>query len=331
MAMDFYNLIFKNLVNLPLVCFLMGIGLAMFKPLMQLPSVIKKTLTPLILFSIGLKGGGPLVEHALTQSSIFFVIIGFLMLWALIQPVISFFILKAFTKIDQVTAAAIAACFGSISVITFVTAISFLDQLQINYQSFIIVAIAVMDVPAIVSGLFLAKDKQALKSDTAPSFLALLKQSLMNKAIVAILLGLAVGGVLLSLGHHKASYHLLSGFKPLLALFLFDMGLSIGSKRKELRSFSWSLSLFGLYMPLIGGFFGLLMSYLLNLDPGTGTLMAVLCASASYIAVPAAMKIALPLAKEALYLPLSLAMAFPFNIVIGIPLYYYIATLILKN
>ena len=107
------------------------------------------------------------------------------------------------------------------------------------------------------------------------------------------------------------------------------MGLLIGRQRKELNQFSWSLGLFGFYMPLIGGAFGIVLSYLFGLNAGTGTLIAVLCASASYIAVPAAVRIAIPEANEAIYLPLSLGIAFPFNVLIGIPIYYILALKIL--
>jgi hypothetical protein len=245
--------------------------------------------------------------------------------------VISFYILKAVTKIDHQTAAAVAACFGSISVVTLITAISFLDQLNISYQSFIIAGIAVMDIPAIMSGLFLANKSDPLTSHKRLPFIQILKSSIMNKAIISIFCGLIVGGFLAIFGQSGISSTALSSFKPLLSVFLLDMGLSVGIQRNDLKSFSIPLSLFGLYMPLIGGFIGLAMSYFIHLDPGTGLLMAVLCASASYIAVPAAMKMALPQAKEALYLPLSLAVAFPFNIIIGIPLYYYIATIVLKR
>jgi uncharacterized protein len=327
--MNFTNLVMQNLINLPLICFLVGVVVAFFSPSLKFPQLLKKLLTISILFSIGLKGGGPLIEHSNSESSTFFIIIGSLVAWAMIQPILSFQLLKIFTKIDKFTAAAIAACFGSISVITFITAVSFLDQLKIGYQSFIIAALAIMDIPAIISGIFIAKNAHDCPKTPKTSFLKLLKDSLMNKAILSIFSGLVCGGLISYFGKPQISDTILNGFKPILSVFLFDMGLSVGIQRKDLKSFSLSLSMFGVYMPLIGGLFGLLLSYFLRLDPGTGTLVAVLCASASYIAVPAAMKVALPQAKEALYLPLSLAMAFPFNIIIGIPLYYYFACILL--
>lgn len=119
-------------------------------------------------------------------------------------------------------------------------------------------------------------------------------------------------------------------FKPVLCLFLLNMGFLIGKQRNSFSQFSWSLTLFGFYMPLIGGVFGIALSYFLGLDRGTGSLIAVLSGSASYIAVPAAMRIAIPEAKEAVYLPLSLGIAFPFNVLIGIPIYYVLALKLLS-
>lgn len=329
--MNFYSLVLQNLINLPLICFLVGVFMAFLIPSIKTPAFLKKILTVFILFSIGLKGGAPLIEHSGSDSKVFTVMLLSLVGWAMFHPFLSFYILKKSTKIDKATAAAIAACFGSISVITFITAVSFLDQLKMSYQGFIIAALAIMDIPAILSGLFIAKNALSTPSEGPKnSFFKLIKDSLMNKAILSILAGLVAGGAFVKFNLDVITDSMLSGFKPALSVFLFEMGLSVGLKRADFKSFSWSLSLFGLYMPVIGGIFGIALSHFIGLDTGTGTLLAVLCASASYIAVPAAMKAALPQAKEALYLPLSLAMAFPFNIVIGIPLYYYLACIFLK-
>jgi hypothetical protein len=249
-----------------------------------------------------------------------------LILWGFLNPLLSFYLLKSFTRVDRVTAAAIAASFGSVSVMTFITATSFLDQLKVDYQGFIIPALAIMEIPAIISGIFLAK---TFDKGSSSSFGKLLRESLINKAIVAMVVGLVTGIVFYANQLTPISDTFLRSFKPLLCLFLFDMGLHVGFQKQHLRSFSWSLNIFAVYMPLIGGSFGLFLSYLLGLDAGTGTLVAVLTASASYIAVPAAMRIALPEAKEAIYLPLSLGIAFPFNVIVGIPLYYYLAVLFL--
>jgi hypothetical protein len=328
--MNFTPLIIKNIFNLPLICFLCGIFLAFIKPGLRLLPKVNKFLVIYILFCVGLKGGGPLAQHSLSSALLFSIILSGLILWGSFSPLLSFYLLRWFTRVDGVTAAAIAASFGSVSVMTFITALSFLDQIEVGYQQLIIAALAIMEIPAIISGIFLAKkfDKSPLSPTSTLS--KLLVESLFNKAIVAIVIGLIVGVLFYVKDLSELTEGVLLPFKPLLCLFLLDMGLNVGSQREHFRTFSWQLHLFGLYMPLIGGSFGIFLSYLLGLDVGTGTLIAVLTASASYIAVPAAMQIALPQAKQAIYLPLSLGIAFPFNVIIGIPLYYYLAICFLK-
>lgn len=319
--MNLATLFLNNLFNLPLLCFLCGILTTFIRPGVSLPKRVNQFLTIYILFSIGLKGGGPISDHFTSSISSFIPILTLLIVCGLSQPVLSFFLLRLFTKVDFLTAAAISASFGSVSVMTFVAAISFLDQLHIHYQELIIAALAVMEIPAIISGVFIAKMCDRKESKLSK----ILRESLVNKAILTIVIGMVVGILMTATGFSKVSDTVFVSFKPLLCLFLFDMGLHVGGHRSHFCDFSWSLNLFGVYMPLIGGFVGLLLSYLMHVDVGTGTLIAVLTASASYIAVPAAMRIVLPQAKESIYLPLSLGIAFPFNVIIGIPLYYHFA------
>jgi len=324
--MDFFILFIKNIINIPLLCFLIGLFLNLMGFQLNFPKKANQLLTVSILFCIGLKGGIPLLECFSTSPLYFSMILSTLILWGFLQPVLAFYLLKSVTRIDTLTAAAISASFGSVSVITFTTAISFLDVLHIDYQKFIIPTLAIMEIPAIISGVFLAKTFDKTYLAQGSNLKKLLRESLLNKAVIAIFIGMITGVFLYNHQLTPIGNHLLVSFKPLLCLFLLDMGLLVGLQKKYFRAFSSSLNLFGLYMPLIGGCFGLLLSYLFHLDIGTSTLMAVLTASASYIAVPAAMKIVLPQAKEAVYLPLSLGIAFPFNVIIGIPLYYYFAS-----
>jgi hypothetical protein len=179
-----------------------------------------------------------------------------------------------------------------------------------------------MEIPAIISGLFLAKSFKGADSRSRKGVLA---EAIFNKTVLFIFAGMAFGFFCYLMQWKVVPDKIFLLFKPFLCLFLFNMGWLVGRHREDLGQFSWSLSLFGLYMPLIGGAFGIFLSSLFHLDVGTGTLIAVLSASASYIAAPAAMRVALPEAKEAVYLPLSLGVAFPFNVVVGIPLYYQAA------
>ena len=216
----------------------------------------------------------------------------------------------------------IGASFGSVSIITFITGVTFLENLQVPYQKIVIPILAVMELPAIISGLYLAK--RVLNTNL--SIKEMIFHSFLNKATISILGGLALGLFLGVLGVSKLNSPFMMGFNLLVALFLFEIGVGIARGYKKNISISISVFAFGCYMPLISAFVGLLVSYFLQLDVGTGTLVVLLCASASYIAVPAAMRLILPQADESVYLPLSLGVAFPFNVVLGIPLYYYFSS-----
>ncbi len=321
--MIFLTLIWNNLFTIPIFCFVLGCLLSTFRIQLFFNAKMHHFLTSILLFSIGLKGGIALVQHASHQ--IFF-LLGVLVIWGLIQPVCSYLLLRRLTLLDQTTAIAVAASFGSISVMTFIAGAAFLEKLSVHYEQMVVAAVAVMEVPAIISGLAISKK---INNSVQFSLKKIMKESFFNKTVLFIFCGIFFGGICSILRWNQIPDTILVGFKPSLFLFLFNMGILVGYHRHDLRRFSWSLSFFGLYMPLIGAIFGILLSYGMGLDVGTGTLITILSASASYIAVPAAMKIALPEAKEAIYLPLALGITFPFNVVIGIPLYYQMAVLLL--
>lgn len=313
------NLFFSNLFTIPIFSFVFGGLFSFLRKESFFSKKFNSFLTLFLLFSIGLKGGISLVG---CSSCRIFYLLGLLVLWGLIQPFFSYWILRKFTKIDSMTAAAISACFGSISLMTYVAAATFLEKLGIQYEGLIVAALAIMEIPAIISGLFLAKSFKGADSRSRKGVLA---EAIFNKTVLFIFAGMAFGFFCYLMQWKVVPDKIFLLFKPFLCLFLFNMGWLVGRHREDLGQFSWSLSLFGLYMPLIGGAFGIFLSSLFHLDVGTGTLIAVLSASASYIAAPAAMRVALPEAKEAVYLPLSLGVAFPFNVVVGIPLYYQAA------
>lgn len=326
--MSFIIILLKNIFNFPLMAFLVGIGLAWINRAPKISENFVKTLTLYILFCIGVKGGGPLAVQFHSFETGFYSLLGGLIILGFCQPILAFYCIRRFTKVDSLTASAISASFGSVSVITFIAAISFLEQLTISYQEFLIPVLTIMEIPAIISGLFLAFFSSNQRNDSL-NIKAIIIKSIFNRSIGVIFLGLLFGAFLAFLHLDTISENILILFKPLLCLFLFMMGLKVGSQKEQFQLFSWELNIFGFYMPLIGAVLGLFLSCLIQLDVGTATLVAVLTASASYIAVPAAVRIALPAAKEAIYLPLSLGITFPFNVVIGIPIYYYLANWVL--
>lgn len=317
MSLSFY---LSNLFTAPILSLIFGFFLSFYQknPLEK----IKTLITSSVLFLIGFKGGIAIAQNEeKTLLTMIFCLAG----WGFLQPFLSSFILKKITKLDSATIATIAACFGSVSVMTYVAGVHFLERLGISYDGYVMVALAIMEAPAIISGLWIAKKESSSKT----SFQKILFESILNPTLLILFLGMILGFFSKVYEWQRLSSLLFLGFKPLLALFLCHMGILIGKNRREFKQFSSSLIGFGILMPLVSAFFGIYLSYLFQLEIGTATLVALLTASASYIAVPAAMKEALPQAKEAIYLPLSLGITFPFNLIIGIPLYHEIAKRIL--
>jgi hypothetical protein len=304
-----------------LLCFFIGIMLGFTNSRIKLPHFINKFLTGAILFLIGVKGGGAIFENGNFVTPHFYLVFGLVVIWGFLQPFLSFYLLKRFTRVDFNTAAAISASFGSVSLMTFVAGVSFLDSLQISYKEVVIGVLAIMEIPAIISGLLIAKKF----TNTEISSKQLIFHAIFNQPIAILVVSIFVGALMQQFEWIAMKKSLLPLFNPILALFLFDMGGRIGRAKNDFKNISKGLISFGFYMPLIGGFFALLCSYFLKLDVGTATLLIILSASASYIAVPAAMRLALPEAKESIYLPLSLGITFPFNLIFGIPFYYYLA------
>lgn len=325
--MTFLQLFVENVLNFQLLCFLFGLLLNTW----SIPKRISTLLTLYLLFAIGLKGGSSLAQHLRLEVEVFALVVGFMVLWGFLHPFISFIILKYGYGLDVPTAAAIAACFGSVSVMTFIAATSFLDRYLVSYQGFMVAILAIMEVPAIISGIFLAhifQKERSLRLRDA------LQEAICNKALGVLLFGLSCGGVLYHTKLEFVAGSILWFFKPFLSLFLLEMGMRVGRYKALFQSFSYQflfqLVLFGIFMPFVGGVSGVFYSAYMHLDVGTATLIAVLLASASYIAVPAAMRLALPYAQESIYLPLSLGITFPFNVMVGVPLYYYLSTLYLS-
>lgn len=316
--MQLLSLVTANLLTPSFVCFLTGGVLTSFKSQLSIPKKLSEIITSCLLLMIGLKGG---LAIDLKNSFSFLFAMSCIVLWGFIQPFISYFCLKWHAKVDSPSAGAIAGCYGSVSVTTFATATAFLDLYHIPYRFELLALLAIMEIPGLLSGLFLTN---FASSTSSISWKKILVDTVKNKTILYIFIGLAIGFFLQKISLFQTPAILSNIFKILLCAFLMDMGLKIGKQRSFFKDFSLRLIAFGMYMPLIGGSIGILIGIVFHLDIGSTLLFAVLAASASYIAVPAAMKLACPKAKESLYLPLSLGITFPFNIIMSIPLFYHI-------
>jgi hypothetical protein len=325
--MEFLNLISQNLLSPAILFFILGIFAGLLKSDLEVPDSISRYLSIYLMMAIGFKGGVAIANtHDLNSEVI--AAIGAGVIISFLQPFLGYIILKATTKLDSPTAAAVAAHYGSISMVTFVTATSFLKTNDVVYAGYVIAILALMEAPAILSGLFIAH-RTAPQTKHPNEEKKLSREIFTNGAILLLSGTFIIGWITGQSGMDKVEGFLDTPFQGVLCLFLLDMGLLVAKNLHHLRSFTWLLALFGIYMPLIGASIGLLTSKIIGLDAGTGTLFIVICASSSYIAVPAAMRLALPEAKSAIYIPMSLAITFPFNVTFGIPLYFALACKIL--
>ncbi|MAH05797.1 MAG: sodium-dependent bicarbonate transport family permease [Alphaproteobacteria bacterium] len=317
--MDFFTIVEQNLFTPAIMFFALGVFAGLVKSDLSVPDSISKFLSLYLMMAIGFKGGVAIADTPEINNEVIFtalagVAIGF------VQPFLAYILLKFTTKLDKKTAAAVAAHYGSISMVTFATAATFLEANEIIYAGYIVAVLALMEAPAIMSGLFIARKGDVVQNRKGTR--GLTHEIATNGAILLLLGAFGIGWASGEAGMNQVSGFISDPFQGILCLFLLDMGLLVARNLEHLKNFTFSLILFGIYMPLMGAAVGLGASFLIGLDIGTALLFTVLCASASYIAVPAAMRLALPEANPSIYVPMSLAVTFPFNIIVGIPLYY---------
>ncbi len=328
--MDILHLFTQNLLSPAILFFALGIVAGFLKSDLDVPDQISRYLAIYLMMAIGFKGGVAIAETADINGEVIATIIAGLGV-GFLQPFFAYWLLKVTSKLDSATAAAVAAHYGSISMVTFVTAASFLGANEVVYAGYIVAVLALMEAPAILSGLFIAHRAAPETIKAAERAAPKLSREIFTNGAILLLTGsFLVGCATGKDGLAKMEGFLVTPFQGILALFLLDMGLVVSRQMHHLKEITYKLVLFAIYMPLVGSAVGLCLSALIGLDVGTGMLFTVLCASASYIAVPAAMRLALPQAKAAVYVPMSLAITFPFNIVIGIPLYFALAEYLLE-
>ncbi len=330
----------SNLLIPAVLFFALGFLTRVIKSDLRLPQDMAKMLSIYLLVAIGLHGGYALGKSDLITA---FSAVAWAIALGFILPLIGYALLLATRRVDRMDAAAIAAHYGSVSAGTFLTAIAYLDNLSITYESYPVIMLAVMESPAIVVGLLLASwsRRQLAIAGGAGSVATgdedrksgqwknLLHEALTNGSVVLLIGSMLIGAVSAPSSMEKLSPFVDDIFMGILCLFLFEMGMEAARRIKEFRNVGMVLVVFGLVMPLIGGAAGIAVGHwALGLSVGGTTLVAVLGASASYIAVPPAMRLAVPEANPSLYLTLSLGITFPFNVVFGIPLYHYLAKLV---
>jgi hypothetical protein len=296
--------------------FLFGLFAGLVKSELKLPPALYETLSILLLLAIGLHGGVELAEQAsaalLGQSAL-------VLLLGCALPLLAFPMLRllGFSRIDS---ASVAAHYGSVSAGTFAVVVAYMLAKGIDFESYMPLFVAILEIPAILVGIILAK---GISRDTHWKELG--REIFLGKSIMLLIGGLIIGAIAGKEGIKPLEPFYTSMFKPVLALFLLEMGLIASGQLGSLRRYGFRLALFGLGMPLLGAVIGALLARFMGLSLGGTAMLATLAASASYIAVPAAMRLALPEANPSLSLTASLGITFPFNILVGIPLYLKLA------
>ncbi len=319
--MDF-SLAVQNLISPPVLFFGLGLAGALLRSDLSIPEAIAKGLSLYLMLAIGFKGGVAASEHGLGWDLV--LLVGGAVVLSFTIPLLAFALLRLTTGLSRIDAAAISAHYGSISIVTFIAATAVVEAAGLAFPGIMVAAAAAMEVPAIASALFLARRGGA--GEEASTGNASWREVLLNGSVLLLVGAFVIGMATGERGYDDISPFIVDPFKGVLCLFLLDMGLVAGRELWQVRKvLTPALLAFGLYMPPIGGLLGALMGSLIGLGPGGTALLAVLSASASYIAVPAAMRLALPEAKPSLYLTLSLAVTFPFNLTIGIPFYITLA------
>lgn len=318
---DILALAADNLLSPMILCFALGLFAALARSELTVPEAAAKALSIYLLFAIGFKGGVAVADHGVDARLISALLAGVVLSFAL--PLVAFGLLRGMTQLSTTDAAAVAAHYGSISIVTFVTGVSVLTSQGIASEGYMVAVAAAMEAPAIISALWLVSragsGAQRMDAD-------LWREILLNGSIVLLVGSFVIGIVTGQDGMARIESFIVSPFQGVLCLFLLDMGLVAG---RGLRTSRGVLTLgavaFGFVMPLVGAVAGLAAGLLLGLSTGGVALMMVLAASASYIAVPAAMRVALPEANPSIYLTLSLGVTFPFNLTLGIPAYVAVA------
>lgn len=306
----------QNFLNPQILFFFLGVLAVLLKSDLDIPQPIPKFLSLYLLLSIGYEGGAHLQKSGLTADVA--IVLGAALLMAALTPLYAYGILRR--RLDPPNAGAIAATYGSISAVTYITAAAFLQRLEIPSSGYMVAAMALMESPAMIVGVFLVRHAQRGEGGSS-GWGPFLRDALLNGSVFLMMGSLLIGALAGDAGYASVSPFTKEIFKGMLAFFLLDMGILAAKRLSDLRSHGAFLIGFALVIPVVNAALGMAVAALLGVGQGDALLFTILCGSASYIAVPAAMRLAVPEANPSLYVPMSLAITFPFNIIVGIPLY----------
>jgi uncharacterized protein len=316
--MDF-QILLSNLTNPMLLFFVLGILAAVVKSDLEIPASSSKFISLYLLFAIGFKGGQELAHSGFTNDIIYSLLFGLVL--ASLIPLYVFFILKR--KLSISDAGAVAAAYGSVSAVTFVAAASFLEAQKIAYGGHMVAVMAFMESPAIIIGVFLMMRYEKEKQNNV-NLRSVIRHSFTNGSVLMVLGSLIIGLIADTKQAEGIRPFTTDIFKGFLAIFLLEMGMVTAKRFSAFTRYGFYASLFAILVPALNGCIVAYVSQFVTQDAGNRFIFAILAASASYIAVPAAMRLAAPKADPGLYVPMALGVTFPFNITIGMPLFFVI-------
>ena len=329
---------FTTLLDPAILFFFLGIFVTLVRSNLEIPAPIAKFLSLYLLMAIGIKGGVALSESGIHLQMMVGLAIALFM--AFLVPLYTFPLLRR--KLDGFNAAAIAATYGSVSAVTFIAAGQFLDNQGTEHGGYMAVALVIMEAPAVVMAVALAAMTRARlakqsagaavsnasKNNGSFSFKNILHESFTDGAILLLMGSLLVGVIVGADGYKVMKPFTGDLFKGLLAFFLLEMGILVARRIREMKGVGPFLIAFAFLVPMLNAVIVITLSHLAGLPPGDTLMLAVLAASASYIVVPAVIRVAIPEANPGLYFGMALALTFPFNVVLGIPLYYQLIQLL---
>lgn len=307
------QLALDNLTSVSVLVFALGFIAARFKSDIRIPEPVYQIISVYLLFGIGLKGGVALRNSS--ASGLALPLIATIILGTLI-PILAFIALRLIKNLNEIDRGAISAHYGSTSLVTFTAALVFLENAQVSYEGFATALLTVMEVPGIIVGIFLATRHLNRKVSWSES----LQEAILGKTVVLLVGGLIIGAISGDAGYEKVAPFFVNILPGILALFLMHLGFLAGSTAHAIKEVGPGLAIFAIAFPIFAGTLGVIGGALSGLSVGGATILGVLCASASYIAAPAAVQIAIPEANPSLSITSSLAITFPFNLLIGIPL-----------
>jgi hypothetical protein len=316
-----FNILVSNLTNPTLLFFVLGIIAAKLKSDLEIPAASSKFISLYLLFSIGFKGGQELAHSGFTQEIVYSLLFGLFLSAAI--TFYTFFILKRRLSISD--SGAVSASYGSVSAVTFVAGISFLEAQKIVSGGHMVAVMAFMESPAIIVGVILMMHYTPKKSSEEKINLSsVVHHSFTNGSVIMILGSLIIGLIADTKQAEGIKPFTTDIFKGFLAIFLLEMGMVTAKRFSAFTKYGWFVSLFGIVIPAFNGCVAAFLSQYITHEAGNRFIFAILAASASYIAVPAAMRLAAPKADPGLYVPMALGVTFPFNITVGMPLYFLV-------